>query len=265
MAARHLKLHSSSRGKASISALALATLALAALAPPASAQVEQRFDVRLKGAKSWGAYTLSFLSSSYDTDGAATPATESIKLRFPAGVSIRRQFLNDDFLCDYDALNESRDPNDCRRSRIGTGTMEIDLQPLFDQVVPGKVYLFLSKGAKRGAVASVLVLVVPDSTASIVKQYPFVADIRPLVRTTLAVDRRGTYGYRQDLEVADSMSVTKFDWELSGLRTRKRGKKLFWLTRPSCPGSRKVGFEATYSYAGGQRLTRADSLPCSKF
>lgn len=243
----------------------MAALALGALVPTkAAAQVQQNFNVAIKSATSWGSYTLAFQSSTYDSDGAVAPGTKGIKLRFPSGVTIRRQFLNEDFFCDFEALNRSRDPSDCRGSRIGTGTIQIDLDPLFD-VVPAKVHLFLAKGAKSGAVASVLVLVVPDPHSAVALKYPFVADIRPLVRTSLFVDRKGTFGYRQDLTVADYMSIIKFDWQLSGLTTRQRGKKLFWLTRPSCPRSRKVAFEATYSYRNGQQLTRADDLRCSKF
>jgi hypothetical protein len=276
-----------------------AGLAVSLLAPPAVARAEvvRNFGFELKNFKPFGAYTVVYSERSSDTTGAAVPPLTRYVLRFPLGMSIRREVLRKQFLCNLTKLRQMRTRKTCQHAQLGSGKAEADLldandKRLLSAPVPADLYFFLAKPTKKGAVASMLILVVPDASAQIVKTIPAIRDSRLVGEASFFNDPTpdGLFGYRLELPPAIAglrYNALKGDFAFPGLtvtkRVRKcvrsstatktakcrkkksRTKRIFWITRPKCPSSGRLTFQATYNYAVLPPMTLNRDIPCPEF
>jgi hypothetical protein len=178
----------------------------------------------------------------------------------------------------------------CQGARIGQGTAQVDARPLLEDLIPAKFVMFFGKGAK-GAVASIQILGMPDETSSIVKGLPItVQQTRvPFVLNFINDPTPdGKYGYKLqfptgpvagvNISIAEVNAVTKgltVTKKKTTCKKRKHGKcvkkkvkktSLFWFTRPTCPASGKLSFQAFYGYGGAAPdITKTIELSCPKF
>ena len=77
---------------------------LAVGAVSASAEPVQQFAVQLKDLKPDGRYSVVYTSNAFDTTGEAPPALTDASLRLARGMTIRKEFLRPDRLCDVAQL-----------------------------------------------------------------------------------------------------------------------------------------------------------------
>jgi hypothetical protein len=213
-------------------------------------------------------------------------------LRLPAGVRLRREFLNKRVFCDIKKLEKTRDPKSCRRSQVGTGRVLVDARPFITEQIPADLWLFLAKGTTRRAVASLAILGKQDQSAPVVRDIPVVRDFRaPIVFMNILDEptRDGKYGYRlvfgnsptggggASFSIAETRVVNK-GFSLIRRRTtclerrgprclrKKVGKKqLFWFRPPRCPASGSVSFEAFFGYESLPDIVRTTVLSCPRF
>ena len=214
-------------------ALIAAALSLLAAAPLASAEPVQEFNVQLKDVQPDGRYTTVFSSNSYDTSGEQPPVVTENNVRFASGVSIRPEFLKPRYRCDVPRLrdvlvdnpeaapvmsrrvdqlastlrrirdditpNAARIVETCIRSQIGKGIVVADTRPFIADPIPAKLFLYLSKGTAKGAIASFGVLAVLDESSKPYKEIGLLQSLGPLSFTTNVFNEPsadGTYGYR---------------------------------------------------------------------
>lgn len=279
-------------------AFSAAAIVLALLAFPVAARAEivRAPGVEITDLKSYGAYTVNFTERSYDTTGAAVPPLTRYTIRFPLGISIRREFLVKRFLCDGRKLREKKDPAVCKHARLGAGRAEAEIldannKRLLDVAVPANIYFFLAKATTRGAVASMLIIAVPDASAPIVRDNPSIKAARLIGEAPFFNDPTpdGVFGYRMELPVALGglrYNAARGSFAFPGLTLRKsvrrcvaksavrgakcrkrktRVKKIFWVTPPKCPASGKLTFQATYAYAALPTQTITATRPCLSF
>lgn len=271
-------------------------LAIALLAVPAvgRAEVVRDFGFQLEDFRAHGAYTVVYSERSYDTTGAAVPPLTRYSLRFPLGMSIRRELLRKRFLCDAEKLRAAKDRRVCKHAQIGAGRAEAELldandRRLLDVPIPAHLYFFLTKATKKGAVASQLILAVPDASAPIVRDNPSVRGSRLIGEAPFFKDPTpdGLFGYRLELPPALGglrYNAAKGDFTFPGLTVKKRvrrclasrvaagatkcrkkksrTKRIFWITKPKCPPSGRLTFQATYNYAVLPPMTLNREIPC---
>jgi hypothetical protein len=277
-------------------AAALATLLLA-WTPSAHADVVRDFSFQLKDPRAHGAYTVTYSERSFDTTGAVVPPLTRYSLRFPLGMSIRREVLTKRLLCDSRKLQLEKDRRVCRNAQIGQGKAEAELldateKRLTSVPIPANLYFFLGKSTKKGAVASMWILAVPDASAPIVSANPSIRNARLVGEAPYFNDPTpdGLFGYRLELPPALGglrYNALKGDYSFPGLtlskRIRKcvsrsgvtaagkcrrkssRTKKIFWVTPPKCPASSRLTFQASYNYAVLPPTTLNREIPCPKF
>lgn len=178
----------------------------------------------------------------------------------------------------------------CQRAKVGQGTVQVDARPFLDELIPAKIYLFFGKGTVPGAVASFWIIGVPDENAPIVQNTPVVRDTRVAIASNFFNDPSadGKYGYRLQLPAGPiggiNISVAEVNVTTKGLTRvnkkvkclkRKRGKctkrrvtrtRYFWFTRPTCPPSGQLSFQAFYGYDDPTPdITKDITLPCPQF
>ena len=78
---------------------------LTAGASSASAEPVQQFGVQLKNVTADGRYSVVYTSNAFDTTGDAPPALSEASLRLAAGMTIKKEFLRPDRLCDMTAFS----------------------------------------------------------------------------------------------------------------------------------------------------------------
>jgi hypothetical protein len=267
-------------------------ITLLASASTAGAEVVRDFTFQLKDPKASGAYTVTFSERSSDTSGAAVPPLTRYSLRFPLGMSIRREVLKKRVLCDGEKLKSEKDRSVCKRAQIGGGKAEAELldandNRLLDEPVPANLYFFLGRSTKKGAVASMLILVVPDASAPIVNNNPSIRNARLVGEAPFFNDPTpdGLFGYRLELPPALGglrYNAFKGDYSFPGLTITKRvrkcvssragkcrrkrfgTKKIFWITTPKCPASGKLAFQASYTYTTLPQMTLTREISCPK-
>jgi hypothetical protein len=271
---------------------ASALLAFFCLVAVAQAAVVHDFSVEVRDVKPYGAATVHLTEKTYDTTGAVPPATLRGTAWLPKGISIRPQFLKKPYVCNLQKLNETKNPNVCRRARIGTGKALIDIRPLLAEPFPVNLQIFLAKATAKGAVASYAVFGVPDQRAPVVRNNPGIRDARPLVIGTIFDDPTpdGLYGYRVELpftQIGIKFSVAGAEATLPGLtitkrvrtcarpqgrspgsrcrKTKSKVKRIFWVTAPDCPASRKLSWKADLRLEGGISLSTVRETPCPRF
>jgi hypothetical protein len=271
---------------------ASALFASLCLVPVAEAAVVHDFSVELRDEKPYGAATLHLAEKTYDTTGAVPPATLSGAAWLPKGISIRPRFLQRPYVCDLPRLNETKNPSVCRRARVGTGRALIDMRPLLAVPFPVNLQIFLAKATAKRAVASYAVFGVPDQRAPVVRTNPGIRNARALVIGTIFNDPTpdGLYGYRIEdpfIQLGIKFSVAEAEATLPGLtitkrvrtcarpqrrrsgsrcgKTKTRVKRIFWVTPPRCPASRKLSWKADLRLEGGISLSTVRETPCPRF
>jgi hypothetical protein len=252
-------------------------------APPADAELVGEFYARLKGVKTWGAYTAVLESRVYETDGSPPPDLGRAEIRFPRGAAIRDRFLTPAFFCDAARLEATNDPAVCPQGHFGTGHMLLDGRPWIEVDVTADIELFLGAPETPGAVATALVLVRSNQRSP---AYDF-----HVLRGTLYPDS-GVYGYRLELPTnlkprigGTKLRLAELSLTVGGLRIvdrvrtcvsrarrggrclahRTRTKKVFWTRVPRCPRPRKVAFEATYAFQGKAPINKRRKINCRRF
>jgi hypothetical protein len=271
---------------------ASALLAFFRLVAVAQAAVVHDFSVELRDEKPYGAATVHLTEKTYDTTGAVPPATLSGTAWLPKGISIRPQFLKKPYVCDLRKLNETKDPSVCRRARIGRGKALIDIGPLLAEPFPVNLQIFLAKATTKGAVASYAVFGIPDQRAPIVKNSPGIRDARAMLIGTIFNDPTpdGLYGYRMEdpfTQLGIKFRVAEAELTMPGLtitkrvrtcarpsgrrsgsrcgKTKSKVKRIFWVTRPDCPASRKLSWKAELRLEGGISLSTVRETPSPRF
>jgi hypothetical protein len=267
-------------------------LAFFCLVTVAQAAVVHDFSVELWDEKPYGAATVHLTEKIYDTTGAVPPATLSGTAWLPKGISIRPQFLKKPYVCDLRKLNETKNPSVCRRARIGRGKALIDIRPLLAEPFPVNLQIFLAKATTKGAVASYAVFGIPDQRAPVVKNNPGIRDTRAMLIGTIFNDPTpdGLYGYRMEdpfTQIGIKFRVAEAELTLPGLtikkrfrtcarpqgrrsgsrcrKTKSKVKRIFWVTAPACPASRKLSWKADLRLEGGISLSRVRETPCPRF
>jgi hypothetical protein len=305
--------------------LLVATVLVTLMAGIGIAQADpvQEFSFQLKDVKPDGRFTVVFRSRTYDTSGGQPPLLTSNFLRLPLGAKLNKVFLNRRYYCDGQKLlddlqgapennmpfykrvdnlkatlkrikkrlskKQIKNMQTCIDSQIGSGSVDVDARPLFNDLIPAKIFLFFAKGTTSGAVASFAILGIPDETAAIVKANPIIASTRVVVNSNFINEPTpdGLYGYKLVLPAGPiagvRITVTRVDVTTKGLTLikkkktctkRKKGrcvkkkakKKItFWFSPPTCPSSGQLSFQAFYGYETGATSTRTIQLSCPKF
>jgi hypothetical protein len=267
----------------------IAVLTALVLVSAARAEVVQEFQYELRDLKPYGAFTVVFTLRSYDTTGAVPPPLRSAFLRLPAGARIRHGFFTRRFLCNVKKLNETKDPKVCKHAEVGRGSVLVDARPFTSDAIPAKIFLFFARGTVKKAVASIAILGIPDDSAPVVRNNPFIKESKVVLSANFFDDTTadGKYGYKLvlptgpirgvDISVAEvnvtipGLTLTKRERTCMKMRrgrcvkTRVRTKKIYWFTVPKCPSSGKYSFEAVFEYTSAQRTTRTVGVPCPNF
>jgi hypothetical protein len=248
----------------------------------------QEFGYQLKDVKAYGAFTVIFRLRVYDTTGAVPPPLRSAFLRLPTGANIRQDFFKKRFLCNVKKLNDTKDPRVCRNAEIGRGTVLVDARPLITEAIPAKIFLFFARGTEKKAVASIAILGVPDLSAPVVRDNPFIQNYKVVLSANFFSEPTdGRFGYKLVLPTGPTrgieISVAEVDVTVPGLtltkryqkcarrkagrcvRTRVETEKRYWFTIPRCPASATYPFQAVFTYTGLPTMTRDVEIPCSQF
>ena len=266
-------------------------LALAAAAAVQAAPVEE-FSFQLRDVKRDGRFTVAFTQRNYDTTGGVPVQPNEFFLRLPAGLKLRKPFLSKHVLCNTKRLGQTRNPKTCRRSQVGTGRVVVDARPFIADPIPANLWLFLAKGTRKKAVASLAILGKQDPKSPVVRDIPAVRDYRaPIVFMNVFDDPTpdGRYGYRLAFGNSPSggggasFTISETSVVTTGatlmvrkrvcarkrggrcVRTRARRTRVFWLAPPKCPPSGKVGFLAFFGYETLPDVTRTTELSCPRF
>ena len=212
--------------------LLLALLLLTAGAAAVVAEPVQQFDVQIKDVRADGRFSMVFTSNSFDTTGGPLPALADASVRFAKGVAIQPEFLKPGRLCrpgnlrsilldtqtagvSYEQMlsdlprtqrrvnrrlsRESRRLLDtCRRTFLGKGRFVVDARPLFNDAIPGSLYVFLSEPGVKGAVAGFGILAFYDQDSVVARANSLIAAQQPVFTVNLFNDPTpdGRYGYR---------------------------------------------------------------------
>jgi hypothetical protein len=188
----------------------------------------------------------------------------------------------------------------CKHAQVGFGTALTDTRELIVNgqkgglpEVPGTFDLFLSKGSTSKAVASFAILARSDQNSPIVKNAPdLIKNFKVVFRADFLNEPSpdGLFGYRlilpsgplpgagttnipivQVKATTKGLTITK---KKRSCKKRKNGRcvkrkitreKIFWFTRPKCPKSGVVNFQADYTFEGLAPISVGDSVPCPKF
>jgi hypothetical protein len=174
----------------------------------------------------------------------------------------------------------------CRFARIGTGSVIVDVRPYLEDYVPADLMMFWTKPAK-GAVAAFAIIGIPDERAPVVRDNINIRETQPVVMANFYSEPTpdGLYNYKLVLPTGPingiNISVARVSVKTVGMTLikktrkcakRKRGKcvkrkseRLFWFTKPACPASKQLSFQAFYGYATepDQFVTR--TIPCPDF
>jgi hypothetical protein len=176
----------------------------------------------------------------------------------------------------------------CRFAHVGGGTALIDARPYVQQPIPAHFEMFWAKPGK-GAAGTFAIVGSADESDPVVAQNPTIRDTHPLLNVDFVDDPTpdGLYEYKISLPVgpiaginvsfAEVHAVTR-GLTLTSRKTKclekKRGKctkktlkktNLFWFTRPTCPPSGKLSFQASYAYATRPTETKTIAILCPKF
>jgi hypothetical protein len=302
-----------------------ALIVLAVLVPAAAlAYPVQEISYQLKDVKPDGRFTAIVSYRAYDSSGGIPPALREAYLRTPLGAVVRKEFLKRKYYCDADKLLKDlqgapeqnvqfarrvdklaatikrirsrldrkalRNAERCSRSRIGEGTVQVDARPVYDELIPAVFYMFLGKGAQKGAVGSLQFIGMPDENSAVVKELPItVRQTRvPLVMSYFNEPTEGKYGYKfvvptgpiagLNISIAEVRAVvrgTSLEKRQVTCSKRKRGRcvrkkvkktNVFWMTPPKCPPSGKLSFLGFFGFDDPiPDVTKTVELSCPNF
>lgn len=159
----------------------------------------------------------------------------------------------------------------CMRALIGRGRATVDARPAIPEEIPADVFLYLAR-PRPGAVATLAAVGIPDPRAGVVRRNPILADVRSLVSTSLVRDPSadGRFGLKLVLPTGRisgfHVSLARLDLRVPGLTIRRGRRTTFWMTRPTCPPSGLLSFEAFYGYPEPlEDVTRPFTLPCPRY
>jgi hypothetical protein len=308
--------------------LVLSLLAFLVPVGIAQATAVQEFDYQLRDIKPDGRFTVVFTSRTYDDSGGIPPVLRESYQRLPKGGELVRDVRKKKYYCDVERLLKDLQANPdssrsfysrvanlksfinrlkprraaadrkalqnaeaCQRGRVGQGTAQVDVRPLFGELIPSEFVMFFGKGTLPGALASLQILGMPDEDSPIVKGLPVsVQQTRVPFILNFFNDPTpdGKYGYRIQFPTGPvqglNISIAEVHAVVKGLTVkkrktsclrRKRGRcvrkktkktNVFWFTQPPCPPSRKLSFQAFYGYDDPQPdITREVELPCPRF
>lgn len=160
----------------------------------------------------------------------------------------------------------------CRRARIGTGKVLIDSRPGIEDVFPADIFLYLGRPIRGGDVASISIVGIPQQDSAAVRRRDILIRGRAAVSLRIVNDPSpdGRYGYRMLLPTGRiqgfRISVAEVEVSVSGLSLKSGARSLFWFTRPTCPSSGQIGFEAFYGYdPPTEDITRTMQMPCPRY
>ncbi|MGB2711594.1 MAG: hypothetical protein WBC33_08755 [Conexibacter sp.] len=242
----------------------------------ADAEPAQQFSLQVVSPKPDGQVTVHLTLREYDTTGVVPPTVVSSHLRLPAGVELRKQFLNARYFCDGPALRDALDTHPsptpfterlanlkpfirelagsrakrdrkalanvrvCERARLGGGTGLIDARKVTDTLsdpIPVKFTEFLSRGTAPGAVAGFAILGGADEDAPLVRRYPVLAGVHAAIVDSLVNDPTPDGRYGYKL-VFETGPINGFDVSVAEVKTTVRGLK---LAKGSCLETNRRG------------------------
>jgi hypothetical protein len=176
----------------------------------------------------------------------------------------------------------------CRFAHVGGGTALVDARPYVAQPIPAHFEMFWAK-PQKGAAGTFAIVGSADDSSPVVGENTTIRDTHPLLNVDFVDDPTpdGIYGYKISLPVgpiaginvsfAEVHAVTR-GLTLPGRKAKclkkKRGKcvkrsakrsNLFLFTRPTCPPSGQLSFQATYSYASRPSEMKTITISCPKF
>jgi hypothetical protein len=232
--------------------LALSVFAVAV----AVAEPVQQFSVQLKDLTADGRYSVVYTSNAFDTTGEAPPALNEASLRLAKGMTIRKEFLKPDRLCDIAKftgylfqkrpkgtsyakavddfpkgsarierqLPKSARPivSTCRDTFLGRGTAVVDGRPRYPAPIPAKFSLFLTKPTAKGAIAGIGVVSHYDKTSPIAVNELRYTLLQPIFVLNVFNDPTpdGLYGYRVRLLTE---RTSGFRFSVAELRVESKG------------------------------------------
>lgn len=231
---------------------ALSALAVAV----AVAEPVQQFSVQLKDLTADGRYSVVYTSNAFDTTGEAPPALNEASLRLARGMTIKKEFLRPDRLCDIakfsgylfqkrpkgtsyakavDDFPKGADRiarqlpkfarpvvTTCRATFLGRGTAVVDGRPRYPAPIPAKFSLFLTKPTAKGAIAGIGVVSHYDRTSPIAVNELRYTVLQPIFVLNVFNDPTpdGQYGYRVRLLTE---RTSGFRFSVAELRVESKG------------------------------------------
>jgi hypothetical protein len=176
----------------------------------------------------------------------------------------------------------------CRFAHVGGGTALVDARPYVAQPIPAHFEMFWGK-PQKGAAGTFAIVGSADDTSAVVGENTTIRDTHPLLNVDFVDDPTpdGLYGYKISLPVgpiaginvsfAEVHAITR-GLTLPGKKAkcvkRRAGKCVkrsvrrsnqFLFTRPTCPASGQLSFQATYTYASRPSEMKTITIPCPKF
>jgi hypothetical protein len=184
-------------------------------------------------------------------DGTQPPALRHLTIRFPRGAKTNFGSFP---ACDPKRLETRKGPDACPAgSRIGKGTSQVSVLPIFPQPVTATLDVF--NGPRKGSGRTLLFLA--RTTTPITTQLVFSGTIRPAI---------GRFGYILDVDVPaiptlpgmPDASPIAFD---TLVQARRRG--ISYIDAPtSCPRA-GLPFEGTFKFADGSTSNAAAHIGCT--
>jgi hypothetical protein len=176
----------------------------------------------------------------------------------------------------------------CRFAHIGGGTALLDARPYVEQPIPAHFEMFWAK-PNKGAVGTMAVVGSADDASPVVAQNPTIRNTHPILSVDFVDDPTvdGVYRYKLVLPTGPiagiNMSFAEVHATTPGLTLarktvnclKRKGQRcarrkvtktnLFWFTKPTCPPSGRLSFQASYVYAGASPQTKTIEIPCPDF
>jgi hypothetical protein len=176
----------------------------------------------------------------------------------------------------------------CRFAHVGGGTALIDARPYVEAPIPAHFEMFWAKPPK-GVAGTFAVVGSADESSPVVQSNPTIRNTHPILNVDFVDDPTpdGLYEYKFSLPVGPIAGITVSFAEVRAVTegltlvkkksrcARKKGGRclkrhvkktnLFWFTRPACPPSGLLSFQAFYAYANRPSQTKTVTLACPKF
>jgi hypothetical protein len=215
--------------------------------------IVQRFDAGVRRGRNRGA-SLRLTASVARTNGAKLPASRTLELRTPRGFGLRLRSFP---ACPIAFLQSDQEELCPPGSQVGRGSARLDGRPLILARVPTSVRVY------NGQLASGRRVLLMYSRATLGSPVPLVGRLgrarRPYgTRVVTSVDLPpfpvpGRPGF----------TVERFDFRV-GATTRRRGRRVPFVTRPrSCP-TRTWSFLSKLGFASGPSISTTDRVRCKR-